>query len=228
MRWQTLSGLRYTGRERMRMRPRTETRPELSDPLTLSLSLWEREPSKQYAGEKVPLPQGEGQGEGMRRFTRAFVQSPLRERGPCRAIVFAVLIAVAGASSVARGNDSCPTLPPGSGLEWEYRQGPDFGLCYARDARDQHQLFGLYLGFAPSFHASERADASEGTVGGYKVSWYKAQSDDPRHPLGREALFDVPGPNKDLPSMKIHVWVYAASDAELARGLDVLRHIEFK
>jgi hypothetical protein len=66
-----------------------------------------------------------------------------------------VLVTIASrANADANAKRLCPKLPDDGGFVWEYSQGPDFSVCYARkhEPSTQPQLIGVYIGFAPAFH----------------------------------------------------------------------------
>ena len=119
--------------------------------------------------------------------------------------------------------DHCPTLPAGSGVSWTYQQGPDFGVCYAVDSATKKDAFGVYLGFAPSFHPESAKAIQAGNVGGRKITWYqRAPSSDPSA-YSRETLVEL-----DRQGSVAHVWVTASSKQQLAQRLSVLRRLQFK
>jgi hypothetical protein len=134
----------------------------------------------------------------------------------------AMLSLAPAAHGDAQGN--CPVLPAGSGLEWAYQQGEDFGVCYGMDRASKKSLLGIYFGFAPSFEANAKKRIDQGTVGGRKVTWYRAPKEFNDSKLGREALVEL-NPGKGYVA---HVWVNADTDKELQRGLSVFAAIKFR
>jgi hypothetical protein len=93
------------------------------------------------------------------------------------ALVLALLRLPPVAAS-AQSVERCPTLPPDSGLEWSYRDGPDFYVCYARHSAGKAHAFGIYLGFAPSFDPTTGTKAATGMIAGKEVIWYRGLGND--------------------------------------------------
>ena len=137
-------------------------------------------------------------------------------------LAIALAILIQAASGVAQAADNCPSLPPEAGMTWTYQQGPDFGVCYAVDAATHKDAFGLYLGFAPSFHPDPAKPFTEGVVGGHPVKWYRHAQGSDSAKLSQEALV-----NLDRGAIA-HVWVVAASEQEMAQRLSVLSRLQFK
>src|SRR3546814_1321592 len=76
-----------------------------------------------------------------------------------------------------------------SGMTWSYKQGPDFGVCYAVDSSTGKDAFGIYLGYAPKFDPSHGNAIGAGNVGGRKVKWYERSSFYiPRDHAGRKSV----------------------------------------
>ena len=142
-------------------------------------------------------------------------------------MLVAFLFAVALGFPAAAGTDRCPELPAGSGLEWLYREGPDFDLCYAQRSGTKEQPFGIYLGYAPSFHAAGRTSAESGMVGGHAVTWFVAEPKEGGLRYGRETLLQLPDASA-RPPLQAHVWAYAATEQQLSKTLALLRDIKFK
>jgi hypothetical protein len=118
--------------------------------------------------------------------------------------------------------DSCPVLPPGSGLTWTYQGGDDFGICYAASPGSKSTVIGIYFGNAPTFDPSRATPSGPGNVGGREVVWYRHDSPAAGDALGLQTLVPV---NKRYVA---HVWVAADSQAQLQARLEILRHIAFK
>ena len=138
-------------------------------------------------------------------------------------LVAALVFVLQASAATSQPPELCPTLPDGSGLSWSYQQGPDFGVCYAVDSATNKDAFGIYLGFAPSFHPGSAKAIQSGNVGGHKVSWYqRAPSSDPSD-YSRETLVKL-----DRQGSVAHVWVTANSEQQLAARLAVLKRMQFK
>ncbi len=60
------------------------------------------------------------------------------------------MIIFSSPEAFARSVDACPILPPGSGLEWAYSEGPDFDVCRAFAPGSDDLAFGIYLGNHPA------------------------------------------------------------------------------
>jgi hypothetical protein len=93
------------------------------------------------------------------------------------ALVLALLLLPPVAAS-AQSVECCPTLPSDSGLEWGYRDGPDFYVCYARHSAGKAHALGIYLGFAPSFDPTTGTKVATGMVAGKEVIWYRGFAND--------------------------------------------------
>src|SRR3546814_11239245 len=91
--------------------------------------------------------------------------------------LLAVLVLLLQASaSYSQPAEHCPVLPADSGMTWSYKQGPDFGVCYAVDSSTGKDAFGIYLGYAPKFDPSHGNAIGAGHLGGRKVQWYERSS----------------------------------------------------
>jgi hypothetical protein len=139
----------------------------------------------------------------------------------------ALAIGVASAFAQEPSAQDCPELPAESGFAWEFKLGPDFFLCYAKETRGGRQSFGVYQGFAPSFRPENSALGESGVVGGHDVIWYAmGQGDDAGFKLARQTVFDLT-PLADGATPKAHVWVYADTEEELAEMLGLLQVAKF-
>ena len=79
----------------------------------------------------------------------------------------------------------CPKLPSVKDLTWEYQQGPDFHVCYAKQG--DKDLFGVYFGNFPSFHPQQHNSIEQSFVGSQKVNWFPMTRDN-KEIIGRQAL----------------------------------------
>ena len=112
-------------------------------------------------------------------------------------------LVVSAASSQPAADARCPALPPSSGLSWSYSEGPDFGVCYARNPGNPAAgLIGVYLGFAPSFRPSGASIAQDGRMDGNTVHWYNKATAGSGFKVGLETLYE-------LKSGTSHVWILA-------------------
>src|SRR3546814_1588340 len=93
------------------------------------------------------------------------LNSSVRPRMKLLAVLVLLLQASASYSQPA---EHCPVLPADSGMTWSYKQGPDFGVCYAVDSSTGKDAFGIYLGYAPKFDPSHGNAIGAGNVGGRK------------------------------------------------------------
>jgi hypothetical protein len=62
-----------------------------------------------------------------------------------------------------------PIPADGFRLEWVRQNGPDFIVCYAMEADNKKQAFGIYLGNFPNFDPSKSAVVMAGSVAGNDV-----------------------------------------------------------
>ena len=118
--------------------------------------------------------------------------------------------------------DSCPVLPPDSGLTWAYQGGDDFGVCFATARGSAATVIGIYFGNAPTFDPSRATPVSTGNVGGREVVWYRHDSAAAGDALGLQTLVYVSR------RYVAHVWVTADSQALLQQRLGILKLIAFK
>lgn len=135
------------------------------------------------------------------------------------------LLAVFCGLPVARADmaaDSCPALPPASGLTWTYQGGDDFGVCYAAVPGSRTTVIGIYFGNLPAFDPARATAVSAGNVGGREVVWYRHDSAGPGDALGLQTLVLV------SKRYVAHVWVLADSQAQLQERLSILKLIRFK
>jgi hypothetical protein len=135
-----------------------------------------------------------------------------------------VLLAIcgAGAAHADLAADSCPVLPPNSGLTWSYQGGDDFGICYASVAGSAATVIGVYFGNAPAFDPARATVVGPGNVGGRQVVWYRHDSAAAGDAFGLQTLVAVNA------RYVAHVWVTADSQAQLDQRLSILRLIAFK
>jgi len=116
----------------------------------------------------------------------------------------------------------CPTLPPASGLVWDYSRGPDFDLCYAVKAGSDETAFGVYFGTAPSFHPDKANQVGSGQVAGRRVTWYRSSEEGKPSPFGRETLVKFGSGGVS------HVWVMASSQQQLDERLATIGGMQFR
>jgi hypothetical protein len=117
--------------------------------------------------------------------------------------------------------DRCPVLPADAGFAWTYRQGPDFGLCYASATGSSKTAFGLYLGNYPSFDPGLATAIGKGRVAGREVTWY---APDDGNAQGRQTLIVL---DKEW-GYVAHLWVTPGSQQELQARLSALERMTFK
>ena len=136
-------------------------------------------------------------------------------------LLFILMLACSSMAPAAENSadQRCPKLPATSGFVWQYSRGPDFDVCHAEN-KDAAQLIGVYLGFAPSFHADPKLLLRDGRIGTDVVHWYRKQSKDGGFNVGAETL---------LQSGKLtsHVWLLARDEASLDKLLKVAESLSF-
>jgi len=133
---------------------------------------------------------------------------------------FFIMLSIALISPAEASVDACPSLPSDSNLEWQYREGPDFDLCYAHEPGSAEIAFGIYLGNFPAFQAQQENEIGPGVVGGRKVTWYRSS----RSANGQETLVTI---GTFLPEVA-HVWVNASSEAQIRHRLSLLERLVIK
>jgi len=119
----------------------------------------------------------------------------------------------------------CPTLPPESGLEWKYLDGPDFGICYAMHAATKADAFGIYLGNFPSFNPAKGIKVATGTLAGKEVVWYRGFGNDDQ---SQDRVWQTVLQLGNSYTSVAHVWVDASDEQRLQRCLTILERIVFK
>ena len=138
---------------------------------------------------------------------------------------FLALVAVLFAPVVAaRSVDVCPSLPPESGLEWSYHEGPDFDVCTAAKPGSERSAFGIYLGNHPSFHPQRGDCLGRGRVANRRVVWYRKDAANGGPALARQTLLVL----NRRQGYVAHVWVGADSEEQLLERLSVLEKIAFR
>ena len=137
-------------------------------------------------------------------------------------IVMALSLIGPPLANARTAQETCPILPPDSGIAWSYREGPDFDLCYALDRKTKDTLFGIYLGHAPSFHPENAKRLSDGRVADRRTIWYAYEKD--ASEFARQALVALDSEH----GFVAHIWVRAHSSADLQRTLTVLENMRFK
>jgi hypothetical protein len=91
------------------------------------------------------------------------------------------------------------------------------------DSATSKDAFGVYLGFAPSFHPESAKAINQGNVGGRKVKWYERDPSSDPSKFSRETLVKL-----NRQGSVAHVWVTANSERQLAQRLVVLSRLQFK
>ena len=134
-----------------------------------------------------------------------------------------VIAGALSAASFAQDNTSCPALLAKSGIEWQYQRGPDFGVCYAVVGKERRQLFGLYIGMAPNFHAKDHSKAEAGSVAGIAVQWYLVDSNSRYSRATVLAVRSKAGSN-----YQTHVWIEAKNAEQLLKAKSVLSAMRFR
>jgi len=128
-----------------------------------------------------------------------------------------------GEHTLGQSLDVCPTLPANSGLKWNYTEGPDFDICRAMEG--DVQVFGVYLGNAPSFRPDKKQRGESGGIGKYKVTWHSMPSQDTSRPIGKQTLIQL----NQKPGMDVaHIWITAKDAKEMSRMLAVFKQVNFK
>lgn len=134
------------------------------------------------------------------------------------------MIIFSSPEAFARSVDACPTLPPGSGLEWAYSEGPDFDVCRAFAPGSDDLAFGIYLGNHPSFHPERANRIGKGKIASRDVTWYQQESNDARSTFSRQTLLTL----NRREGYVAHIWVSADTEQQLLDRLSVLKRIVLK
>lgn len=139
-------------------------------------------------------------------------------------LLITLFISVVSHASHANSVKACPVLPYDSSLEWTYKRGPDFDLCYAIYPDTKDMAFGIYMGGHPNFEANNSDEIEEGIVGGKAIVWYKFETDIKSPIPARQSLLTIDKEGKWF----AHIWVISNTKAELKNNLAVLKKIDFK
>ncbi|MFZ2236925.1 MAG: hypothetical protein WAV67_11185 [Dokdonella sp.] len=115
-------------------------------------------------------------------------------------------------------------MPPNSGLEWSYHEGPDFDVCYASFVGGGARAFGVYLGNFPSFSPEHATVVGNGKIAGRKVKWYRQETADDSSSLARQTLLTL----DEKSGYVAHIWVTADTEQQLKDRLAILERITFK
>lgn len=134
------------------------------------------------------------------------------------------LLFLAAPHALARSAEVCPALPPGSGLEWTYTEGPDFDVCRASAPGSETVAFGIYLGNHPSFHPERSNRISKGNVAGHRITWYRQETGDSDSAFSRQTLLILDRKWGHV----AHIWVAADTEQQLLDLQSVLERIVFK
>jgi len=152
----------------------------------------------------------------------------------CRLLIFVIGL-ILSVPAIARAENICPSLPVIAGVEWNYKEGPDFYICYA--VKGTKQLFGLYLGNFPNFHPDQNATGRKGRIGGFDVVWYSGKSDDAAKPIKIQTILKIssrPEPTVDGPPPPpggpefAHIWINAANELDMVDVLKLVQDLKFK
>jgi hypothetical protein len=130
---------------------------------------------------------------------------------------------VAGIAQEGASQNS--SLPAGSGVVWDCKNGIDYSVCFGVDANTKSRLFGIYTGHAANFKPKDHKRAELGSVSGVYVQWF---INEPGHPWSRITAFKVRS-TQGTSDYQILVWILANEGAELARAKSVLEamHLQY-
>ena len=127
--------------------------------------------------------------------------------------IAAILLGSAALATARDPVESCPVPPP----KWTVtaQDGPDFDVCDYRDAK-QSSFIGIYLGYHPRLPLSKDGKSVPGSIGALPVDWYTQAPDKQQRGVSQNAIiFDRSNAKHDGPIG--HVWIHAATEAELAQ-----------
>ena len=142
--------------------------------------------------------------------------------GLLRALCAAAALLLIAPALADRAAEICPLLPPDSGLTWSYAEGSDFAVCYASAAGSKATVLGVYLGNEPNFDPTRATRVATGHVAGREVIWYRKDSAAEDESLARQTVIALNG------RYIAHVWVNAATQAQLQQRLSILERIAFR
>lgn len=123
----------------------------------------------------------------------------------------------------------CPKLLTVNDVTWDYTQGPDFDVCYAKQG--SRGLFGVYLGNHPNFPSKPLKPIAQSTIDGQKVNWF-FMTDENKKIVGRQALMAEEktilflGKNKRYLSYA-HVMISTKLDTETKYVISLLEGLKF-
>lgn len=134
------------------------------------------------------------------------------------AFLLPLLLAAGGVH--AQDAAACPQLDASTGLSWEYRGGDGADFCRALRA-DGSEAFGMYISAQPSFSPNRSNREESDTMGGREVQWYRAELAGQPDIEARETLVEL------ADGRSAHVWLQAATKAELQEAFQVTRQVDF-
>ena len=112
----------------------------------------------------------------------------------------------------------CPTLPAGSGLQWQPMQRDSFLLCRAADASGEALLNIMYTTREPDIALVRSMREEKGSFAGNELHWYRQQiaGDTPEHAALRRITVVKLGKRQHA-----QVWINASSTEQLLQLLSV-------
>ncbi len=134
------------------------------------------------------------------------------------------LASIAPSATASGGRDvsNCPVLPSGSGLVWEYKEGVDYDLCYAKNVDEgaRPRLIGVYLGGAPNWEGDGPV-LRKGQIEGRPVTWHVKTPQQSEYKAAAQTLYPI---RKQI----AHIWVCAIDASALTDLILVAEKLRFR
>lgn len=86
--------------------------------------------------------------------------------------LFSILLMLPGVAMAQQGVSRCPSLPAGSGLQWEERANTGFLACKARTEDGSKSINVLLTSRDPDLRLSRSRRAEPGVFSGAPLYWY--------------------------------------------------------
>ncbi|ADV27903.1 hypothetical protein Psesu_2067 [Pseudoxanthomonas suwonensis 11-1] len=129
-------------------------------------------------------------------------------------ISLAFALGIAASSTAAAAE--CPSLPQGTGVEWQEAEGTNYKVCRAIDEAGT-QLLGVMLTPEPQLKLRRRNRVEEGMVGRHEVHWYRPEIVEPGAAEKRVTVIELDD------DRYAQIWLDANDPAQLKRAMHIAR-----
>lgn len=128
--------------------------------------------------------------------------------------LLAALLCLPGTALAQQATSRCPTLPSGSGLQWDEQASAGFLACKARSNDGRQSLNVMLTSRDPDLRLSRSQRAESGIFSGESLHWYVPEL------AGRDAAYAA---SRRITVVKLgkdqyaQIWIDAESPEELGR-----------